>query len=119
MWLGVNLLPRERRAFARCRYAILEVSPMAAYGMYDADIPAAGVIAGIGRVAGIDCMIVCNDATVKAALTTRMTVKKHLRAQEIARKTACHVSIWSTLAVRTCPTKMKYSQIKTTLVVFF
>lgn len=92
---------------------------MAAYGMYDADIPAAGVIAGIGRVAGIDCMIVCNDATVKGGTYYPMTVKNIYGRKKSREKTACHVSIWWTLAARTYPTKMKYSQIKTTLVVSF
>ena len=80
-----KLLPRERvERLLDAGTPFLELSPMAAYGMYDADIPAAGVIAGIGRVAGIDCMIVCNDATVKGGTYYPMTVKKHLRAQEIA-----------------------------------
>ena len=52
--------------------------------MYGGDAPAAGLIAGIGRVSGVDCMIVCNDATVKGGTYYPMTVKKHLRAQEIA-----------------------------------
>lgn len=80
-----KLLPRERvERLLDPGTPFLEVAPMAAYNMYDADIPAAGVIAGIGRVAGIECMIVCNDATVKGGTYYPMTVKKHLRAQEIA-----------------------------------
>lgn len=80
-----KLLPRERvERLLDAGTPFLEVSPMAAYQMYDADIPAAGVIAGIGRVAGTLCMIVCNDATVKGGTYYPMTVKKHLRAQEIA-----------------------------------
>ena len=71
-----KLLPRERvERLLDAGTPFLEVSPMAAYGMYDADIPAAGVIAGIGRVAGIDCMIVCNDATVKGGTYYPITVK--------------------------------------------
>jgi 3-methylcrotonyl-CoA carboxylase beta subunit len=62
----------------------LELSPLAAYGMYGGDAPCAGLIAGIGRVSGVDCVIVCNDATVKGGTYYPMTVKKHLRAQEIA-----------------------------------
>jgi 3-methylcrotonyl-CoA carboxylase beta subunit len=62
----------------------LEFSPLAAHGMYNGDAPGAGVIAGIGRVSGVDCVIVCNDATVKGGTYYPMTVKKHLRAQEIA-----------------------------------
>ena len=94
-----KLLPRERvERLLDAGTPFLEVSPMAAYGMYDADIPAAGVIAGIGRVAGIDCMIVCNDATVKGGTYYPMTVKKHLRAQEIARENVnphrSQVALW-------------------------
>src|SRR6056297_1878046 len=64
--------------------AFLEVGATAAHGLYDGAAPCAGVIAGIGRVQGQDCMIVCNDATVKGGTYYPMTVKKHLRAQEIA-----------------------------------
>jgi 3-methylcrotonyl-CoA carboxylase beta subunit len=62
----------------------LEVAPLAAWGMYDDEAPGAGMVAGIGRVRGIQCMIVANDATVKAGTYYPMTVKKHLRAQQIA-----------------------------------
>jgi 3-methylcrotonyl-CoA carboxylase beta subunit len=67
----------------------LELSPLAALGLYpDRDgtdsAPCAGLIAGIGRVSGVDCMVVCNDATVKGGTYYPMTVKKHLRAQEVA-----------------------------------
>jgi 3-methylcrotonyl-CoA carboxylase beta subunit len=62
----------------------LEIGQLAAYGMYDQDIACAGVIAGIGSVSGRECMIVANDATVKGGVYFPMTVKKHLRAQEIA-----------------------------------
>lgn len=82
-----KLLPRQRvEQLLDAGSPFLEISPMAAYGMYDADIPAAGVIAGIGRISGIECMIVCNDATVKGGTYYPMTVKKHLRAQEIAKE---------------------------------
>ena len=64
----------------------LELSQLAAYGMYDDNIAAAGIITGVGRVAGRECVIVCNDATVKGGTYYPMTVKKHLRAQEIARE---------------------------------
>ncbi len=64
----------------------LELSPLAAYGLYDNAAPCAGIITGIGRVSGLDCMIVCNDATVKGGTYYPMTVKKHLRAQEIAQQ---------------------------------
>src|ERR687898_3141612 len=64
--------------------AFLELSPLAAYGMYDGRVPAAGIITGIGRVSGREVRVVANDATVKGGTYYPMTVKKHLRAQEIA-----------------------------------
>jgi 3-methylcrotonyl-CoA carboxylase beta subunit/propionyl-CoA carboxylase len=64
--------------------AFLELSPLAAFGLYDDDAPAAGVVTGIGRVSGRDVMIVANDATVKGGTYYPLTVKKHLRAQEVA-----------------------------------
>ena len=64
--------------------AFLELSPLAAFGMYDGQVPAAGIITGIGRVSGREVVIVANDATVKGGTYYPMTVKKHLRAQEIA-----------------------------------
>ncbi|KAJ56214.1 methylcrotonoyl-CoA carboxylase [Actibacterium mucosum KCTC 23349] len=80
-----KMLPRDRVAnLLDPGSSFLEVGLFAAHGMYDDQVPAAGVIAGIGRVAGRDCMIVCNDATVKGGTYYPMTVKKHLRAQEIA-----------------------------------
>ena len=62
----------------------LEVAPLAAHGMYGGEVPCAGVVAGIGRVSGVECLIVANDATVKGGTYYPITVKKHLRAQEIA-----------------------------------
>ena len=62
----------------------LELSGLAAHGMYDGEVPAAGIITGIGRVSGRLCVIVANDATVKGGTYHPITVKKHLRAQEIA-----------------------------------
>ena len=64
--------------------AFLELSPLAATGLYDDDAPGAGMVTGIGRVEGTTCVIVANDATVKGGTYYPMTVKKHLRAQEIA-----------------------------------
>ena len=63
----------------------LELSPLAAYELYDDSVPAAGLVTGIGRVEGVECMVVANDATVKGGTYYPVTVKKHLRAQEIAR----------------------------------
>ncbi|WP_298675946.1 carboxyl transferase domain-containing protein [uncultured Lentibacter sp.] len=80
-----KMLPRDRVAnLLDAGSPFLEVGATAAYGMYDNAAPAAGVIAGIGVVSGQECMIVCNDATVKGGTYFPMTVKKHLRAQEIA-----------------------------------
>ncbi|PJF21089.1 MAG: methylcrotonoyl-CoA carboxylase [Phototrophicales bacterium] len=62
----------------------LEIAPLAAWGMYDNGAPAAGIVTGIGRVSGVECLIVANDATVKGGSYYPMTVKKHLRAQQIA-----------------------------------
>ncbi len=82
-----KLLPRERvMRLIDPGSPFLELSPLAAYGMYDDDIQAAGIITGIGRVSGRECMIVCNDATIKGGTYYPMTVKKHIRAQEIARE---------------------------------
>src|SRR6187455_3668214 len=64
--------------------AFLELSPLAANGMYDDESPGAGVVTGIGRIEGTTCVVVANDATVKGGTYYPMTVKKHLRAQEIA-----------------------------------
>src|SRR4030088_3510234 len=66
--------------------AFLELSPLAAYGMYGGDVHSASVITGIGRVSGRECVIIANDATIKGGTYYPMTVKKHLRAQEIARE---------------------------------
>ena len=82
-----KLLPRERvLRLTDPGSAFLEIGSLAAFGMYEGDVHAAGMIAGIGRVAGRECMIVCNDATIKGGTYYPMTVKKHLRAQEIARE---------------------------------
>ncbi|SFE96107.1 carboxyl transferase domain-containing protein [Paracidovorax wautersii] len=80
-----KLLPRERvDRLLDAGTPFLELAPLAALGMYGGDAPGAGLIAGIGRVAGVDCMVVCNDATVKGGTYYPLTVKKHLRAQEVA-----------------------------------
>ena len=80
-----KMLPRERVANLLDPGApFLEIGAVAAHGLYDGAAPCAGVIAGIGRVQGHEVMVVCNDATVKGGTYYPMTVKKHLRAQEIA-----------------------------------
>jgi len=82
-----KLLPRERvQRLLDPGSPFLELSPLAAYAMYNDEAPCAGLIAGIGRVSGVDCMIVCNDATVKGGTYYPLTVKKHLRAQEVAQQ---------------------------------
>src|ERR1700760_189823 len=80
-----KLLPRDRvDGLLDPGSPFLEVAPLAADGMYDDECPGAGMIAGVGRVSGRECMIVANDATVKGGTYYPITVKKHLRAQEIA-----------------------------------
>ena len=80
-----KLLPRERvERLLDPGSPLLEIGQLAANGVYEDDIPGAGIITAIGRVSGRQCMIVCNDATVKGGTYYPLTVKKHLRAQEIA-----------------------------------
>ena len=80
-----KLLPRERvERLLDPGSPFLEIGQLAANGLYGDDVPGAGLICGIGRVSGRQCMIVCNDATVKGGTYYPLTVKKHLRAQEIA-----------------------------------
>ncbi|MBX9963391.1 MAG: methylcrotonoyl-CoA carboxylase [Burkholderiales bacterium] len=82
-----KLLPRERvRQLLDVGSPFLELSQLAAWGMYNDESPGAGIITGIGRVSGRECVVVANDATVKGGTYYPMTVKKHLRAQEIAQQ---------------------------------
>jgi 3-methylcrotonyl-CoA carboxylase beta subunit len=82
-----KLLPRERvRTLIDPGSPFLEFSAFAAHGMYGDEVPAAGIVTGIGRIAGTECVIVTNDATVKGGTYFPLTVKKHLRAQDIARE---------------------------------
>ena len=82
-----KLLPRDRvMNLIDPGSPFLELSPLAAFGMYDDAIHGAGLITGIGRVEGRECVVVCNDSTIKGGTYFPMTVKKHLRAQEIARE---------------------------------
>ncbi len=82
-----KLLPRDRvEGLIDPGSPFLELSPLAANAMYDGDIHGAGIITGIGRVEGRECVVVCNDATIKGGTYYPLTVKKHLRAQEIARE---------------------------------
>jgi 3-methylcrotonyl-CoA carboxylase beta subunit len=80
-----KLLPRDRvERLLDPGTPFLEIGQLAAWGMYDGDAPAAGLIAGIGRIHGVECVVLANDATVKGGTYYPITVKKHLRAQEIA-----------------------------------
>jgi 3-methylcrotonyl-CoA carboxylase beta subunit len=80
-----KLLPRERvDRLLDPGAPFLELSTLAAHGLYDGDAPGAGIVTGVGRVSGRECVIVANDATVKGGTYYPMTVKKHLRAQEVA-----------------------------------
>ena len=82
-----KLLPRERvERLVDPGSPFIELSPLAAFGMYEGDIHGAGIITGVGRVSGRECVVVCNDATIKGGTYYPETVKKHLRAQEIARE---------------------------------
>ncbi len=82
-----KFLPRERiEKIIDPGTAFLELSTLAAEEVYDFDVPGAGMVTGIGKVCGIECMFVANDATVKGGTYLPLTVKKHLRAQEIARQ---------------------------------
>ena len=106
-----KLLPRDRvMRLLDPGAPFLEVGGLVANGLYDDEAPAAGVITGIGRVSGREVMIIANDATVKGGAYFPLTVKKHLRAQEIAwNRTACRASIWSTPAAPTCRTRPRCS----------
>jgi 3-methylcrotonyl-CoA carboxylase beta subunit len=80
-----KLLPRDRiSTLIDDDSPFLELGQLAAWQVYGDDVPAAGIITGIGKVRGVDCMIVANDATVKGGTYYPLTVKKHLRAQEVA-----------------------------------
>ncbi|KAI0637916.1 carboxyl transferase [Trametes polyzona] len=80
-------LPRERLALLLDPHTpFLELSPLAAHEVYKEDVPAAGIITGIGRISGRECVVVVNDATVKGGSYYPLTVKKHIRAQEVARE---------------------------------
>ena len=82
-----KLLPRDRvDMLLDPGTPFLELSQLAAHGMYGDEVPSAGIITGVGRVSGRECVVVCNDATVKGGTYYPLTVKKHLRAQEIARQ---------------------------------
>ena len=110
-----KLLPRDRvRALLDPGSPFLELSQLAAWDMYDNQVPSAGLIAGIGRVSGIECLIIANDATVKGGTYYPITVKNTFRAQEIAAQTACRVSRWSIPAAPIRRIRTKCFRIATT-----
>jgi Carboxyl transferase domain len=82
--------------------AFLKLSPLAAHGLYGGDVHLASVITGVGRISGRECFVVANDATIKGGTYYPMTVKKHLRAQDIARQNICPASTWWSPAARFC-----------------
>ena len=116
-----KMLPRDRVAgLLDPGSGFLEVGATAGHGLYGGAAPAGGVIAGVGRVMGREVMVVCNDATVKGGTYYPMSVKKHLRAQEIAEENCglpCASTSW-TAAARTCPIRMRSSRTATTLAGF-
>jgi len=82
-----KLLPRDRvRSVVDRGAPFLEIGQLAAYGLYDDEVPSAGIIAGVGQIHDIDCMVLANDATVKGGTYYPLTIKKHLRAQEVAQQ---------------------------------
>ena len=111
-----KLLPRDRvEMLLDPGTPFLEIALLAALRMYvekdGADgAPGAGLIAGIGRVSGVDCLIVCNDATVKGGTYYPMTVKKHLRAQEIAQQNRLPCIYLVDSGAPTCPTRTTCSR---------
>jgi Acetyl-CoA carboxylase, carboxyltransferase component (subunits alpha and beta) len=110
-----KLLVRERiDALLDPGSPFLEIAPLAAHGMYGGEVPCAGVVAGIGRVSGVECVIVANDATVKGGTYYPVTVKKHLRAQEIAQQNRLPASTWSIRAVPSCRCRTRCSPTATT-----
>ena len=109
-----KLLPRDRvEQLIDPGSPFLELSPMAAHGMYEGEAPGAGVITGIGRVSGTECVIVCNDATVKGG-TYPMTVKSTCARRRSPRRTACPASTWSTPAAPICRARTRSSPTATT-----
>lgn len=114
-----KLLVRDRiNALLDIGSAFLEVSPLAAYEVYADNIAAAGLVAGIGRVEGVECMIIANDATVKGGTYYPLTVKNTSVRRPSLSKTVCPAFTWWIQVALTCLTKMKYSQTASTLAVF-
>lgn len=103
-----KLLPRDRvDRLLDPGSPFLELAPLAADGMYDDECPGAGIITGIGRVSGRECVIVANDATVKGGTYYPVTVKNTCVPRRSHWATSCPASIWSTPAVRSCPARTR------------
>ena len=110
-----KLLPRDRvQTLLDPGSPFLEFSQLAAYNMYDNDAPGAGIITGIGRVAGRECVIVANDATVKGGTYYPITVKSICARRKSHCRTACPASTWSIPAAPSCPNRTPCSRIATT-----
>lgn len=110
-----KLLPRDRvRMLLDPGTPFLEFSQLAAYEMYDDAAPSAGIITGIGRVAGQECVIVCNDATVKGGTYYPMTVKNTCARRRSRSRTTCRASTSSIRAAPTCRTRTRCSRTATT-----
>ena len=110
------MLPRDRVANLLDTVIFFwEVGLFAANGEYKDEVPSAGAIAGVGLVSKRLCMIICNDATVKGGSYYPLTVKKHLRGQEIAAKIIFPASILSIVVVQIYLLGITYSPIKTIL----
>lgn len=111
-----KLLPRERiNRLLDDGSPLLEIGQLAAYNVYDDNVPAAGVVAGIGRVSGTECMIIANDATVKGGTYYPLSVKNTCAPRKSPWKTACPAFTWSIPAAPTCPGRTKSSLTVTTL----
>lgn len=111
-----KLLPRERiDRLLDSGSPFLELSQLAAYNVYGEDVPAAGIIAGIGRVEDVECMIVANDATVKGGSYYPLTVKNTCGRKPSPSRTACRAFIWWTRAVPTCRARTRCSRTASTL----
>lgn len=111
-----KMLPRRRVAnLLDPGSPFLEIGATAAHDMYGNAAPAAGVVAGIGRVHGQEVMVVCNDATVKGGTYFPMTVKNTCARRRLPRKTTCRASTWWTPAAQTCRNRTRCFRTATTL----
>lgn len=115
-----KLLPRERiRLLTDPGSPFLELSQLAAKGVYKDDVPAAGLITGIGRVHGMEVMVVANDATVKGGTYYPLTVKNTSELRKSLNRITSHVSISSTRVAPFCPCRTKCFPMRSILVGFF